>query len=315
MTRRWTRTLLLGVVPVALISTFVVFLMTYLATANPAAQKLGESATPADIARLNAQWGLDKGFLDQYVTWLGHAVTGNLGTSFLSNIPVSQSIGQRLPIDLSITVVAIVVAIVVGFAAGIVAAVHRDGILDRAITALSSALVTIPEFWLAIMFVVLFAVTLSWLPSGGYVAFGTDPWAWLQHMILPGVSLGLSVAAMVARQLRNSLVATLQEDFVVGARVRGLSPRRVLFGHALRNASAPAVATIGLAVPQLLGGAVIAESIFGLPGLGQFALNGAQSHDIPVIQGVLVVTIGLVLVSNLVVDGILGHLRPATRRA
>jgi peptide/nickel transport system permease protein len=226
-----------------------------------------------------------------------------------------DSVRERLPVDVSITVVAIVTAILVGFAAGTVAAVRRNGIIDRTVTAVASVTITIPEFWLAIMFVVLFAVTLDWLPSGGYVAFADDPWQWFLHMLMPGVSLGLTVAAAVARQLRNSLVATLDEDFVVGARVRGLSPARVLLRHALRNAAAPAVATVGLAVPALMGGAVIAESIFGLPGLGQFALSGAQGHDIPVIHGVLVVTIVLVLISNLLVDALLAWLRPATRRA
>ncbi len=308
---RTLRTLVSSAVPVAAISTLIVFGMTYLATANPAAQKLGDTATPAAIARLNHHWGLDRSFLDQYGTWLGHALRGNLGVSYFSDVPVAQSIGQRLPVDLSITVVAIAVAVLAGFAAGIVAAVRRDGIVDRAITVVASVLVTIPEFWLAIMAIVVFSVALRWLPSGGYVPFAQDPVQWLRHMALPGASLGLTVAATVARQLRTSLVATLEEDYIVGARVRGLSARRVLFVHALRNAAPPAVAALGLAVPTLLGGAVIAESIFGLPGLGQLALNGATSHDIPVIQGVLVVTIGLVLVSNLAVDALLVRLRPA----
>ncbi|MDO9354473.1 MAG: ABC transporter permease [Solirubrobacteraceae bacterium] len=311
---RWARLLLLGVVPVALISTLLIFLMTYLSTADPAAEKLGETATAADIAALNHQWGLDQGFLTQYARWLGNAIQGDLGISYFTDTSVSEAIGQRIPIDLSITIVAIIVAIVLGFGFGILAALRRGGRADRAVTAVAATLTTIPEFWLAIMFVVFFAVTLSWLPSGGYVPFTEDPGLWLQHMILPGTSLGLTVAAQVARQVRNSLVATLEEDFVTGARVRGLSPRRVLFGHALRNASAPAIATIGLAIPALLGGAVIAESIFGLPGLGQYALGGAQSHDIPVIQGVLIVSIGLVLITNLLVDALLGWLRPATRR-
>jgi peptide/nickel transport system permease protein len=233
--------------------------------------------------------------------------------SYFSDVPVAQSIGERLPVDLSITLVAVVVAVLAGFAAGIVAAVRRDGFVDRAVTAVASVLVTIPEFWLAIMAIVLFSVTLGWLPSGGYVPVSQDPVAWLRHMLLPGATLGLTVAAGVARQLRTSLVAELEQDYVVGARVRGLPARRVLFVHVLRNAAAPAVATVGLAVPMLLGGAVIAESIFGLPGLGQLALNGATSHDIPVIQGVLVVTVAIVLVSNLAVDGVLARLRPATR--
>jgi peptide/nickel transport system permease protein len=255
-TARPGRALLLGVVPVALISTFIVFLMTYLASANPAAQKLGENATPEAIARLNHSWGLDRGFFEQYVSWLGHAVTGDLGTSYFTDTSVGQAIGQRLPIDLALTVVALVTAIVLGFAAGTIAAVRRGGVVDRVVTLVASVLITIPEFWLAIMAVVLFSVTL-----------------------------------------------------------RGLSSRRILFGHALRNAAAPAIATVGLAVPTLLGGAVIAESIFGLPGLGQYALNGAQSHDVPVIQGVLVATIAIVLISNVVVDALLARLRPATRKA
>jgi peptide/nickel transport system permease protein len=312
---RALRRAVLSVAPVALISTLIVFLMTYLATANPAAQKLGDTATPADIARLNAQWGLDRGFFEQYGSWLGHALRGDLGVSYFSDVPVAESIGQRLPVDLSITVVAVVVAVLAGFAAGIVAAVRRGGGVDHTVTAVASVLVTIPEFWLAIMAIVLFSVTLGWLPSGGYVPFTQDPGGWLRHVLLPGASLGLTVAASVARQLRTSLVAELEQDYVVGARVRGLSPRRVLFGHALRNAAAPAVTTVGIAVPALLGGAVIAESIFGLPGLGQLALNGATSHDVPVIQGVLVVTVAIVLASNLLVDGVLGALRPAARRS
>ncbi|MDQ8047085.1 MAG: ABC transporter permease [Patulibacter sp.] len=313
--RRWANRVLLGAVPVALISTLLIFLMTYLATANPAAEKLGETATPAQIAQLDHTWGLDRGFFDQYFSWLSHAVSGNLGISYFSDTPVTDSIKQRIPIDLSITIVAVVVAVVLGFGFGILAALRRGSVFDRVVTIVASTLTTIPEFWLAIMFVVLFAVTLGWLPSGGWIPFSQDPLAWLQHTILPGASLGLTVAASIARQLRNSLVATLDEDFVVGARVRGLSPRRVLFGHALRNASAPAVATLGLSIPTLLGGAVIAETIFGLPGLGKFALDGAQSHDIPVIQGVLIVSIGLVLITNLFVDALLSWLRPATRRA
>jgi peptide/nickel transport system permease protein len=307
---RALRRFALGVPPVALMSTLIVFLMTYLATANPAAQKLGDTATPADIARLNAEWGLDRGFFAQYGTWLWHALHGNLGVSYFSDVPVAESIGERLPVDLSIAVVAVVVGVLAGFAFGILAAVRRDGIVDRAVTAVSSVLVTIPEFWLAIMAIVVFSVTLRWLPSGGYVPLTRDPVAWLEHMLLPGVTLGLTVAASVARQLRTSLVAELERDYVVGARVRGLSPRRVLFVHVLRNAAAPAVATVGLAVPVLLGGAVIAESIFGLPGLGQLALNGATSHDIPVIQGVLITTVAIVLVSNLAVDAVIARLRP-----
>ncbi|ONH33175.1 MULTISPECIES: ABC transporter permease [Protofrankia] len=311
--RRWARTLLLGALPVALISTFLVFLMTYLASGNPAAQKLGDRATPEEVTRLNASWGLDRSFPEQYLSWLGHAVRGDLGKSYFSGLSVTKSIGERLPVDASITLVAVVVAVLAGFAAGILAALRQGGITDRAITVLAAAATTIPEFWLAIMFVSLFSLTLGWLPSGGYVPLTEDPGQWLLHVLLPGGSLGLAVAAQVARQLRTSLLAAFGAHYVLGARVRGLSTPRILFGHILRNAAAPAIATLGLAIPTLLGGAVIAEAIFGLPGLGQYALSGAQSHDIPVIQGVLVVSIVLVLSCNLAVDAFLGWLRPATR--
>src|SRR3954452_12092993 len=156
---RALRGVALGAPPVALISTLIVFLMTYLATANPAAQKLGDTATPADIARLNAQWGLDRGFFEQYGSWLWNAVHGNLGVSYFSDVPVADSIGERLPVDLSIAVVAVVVAVLAGFAFRIIAAVRRDGMVDRAVTPVSWVLVTIPEFWLAIMAIVVFSVT------------------------------------------------------------------------------------------------------------------------------------------------------------
>lgn len=306
--------ILLSTVTVALISTLLIFALAYFSPSNPAATKLGENATPAAIAHLNHAMGLDRGFFAQYFSWIGNALSGNLGTSWFSGVPVAKSIGTGLPVDLSVTGVALVMAISIGIPAGIVAGTRRGGFLDRAINVISSTAITLPVFWIGMVLVIVFAVKAKLLPATGYVPPSAGLWPWLSHLLLPGFALSVLVAATIARMLRNSLVATLEENFVVGATVRGLSPRRILYKHVLRNALAPTVTVIGLEIPQLLGAAVVVESLFALPGLGQLALTGAQEHDLPVIQGVLLVMVALVLVCNLGIDALLGWLRPATRR-
>lgn len=307
--------LVLSTLTVALISTLLIFALAYFSPSNPAATKLGESATPAAIAHLNHAMGLDRGFFAQYFSWIGNALSGNLGTSWFSGVPVAKSIGTGLPVDLSVTAVALLMALAIGIPAGIVAGTRRGGFLDRGINVISSTAITLPVFWIGMVLVIVFAVKAKWLPATGYVPPSAGFWPWLSHILMPGFALSFLVAATIARLLRNSLVATLEENFVVGATVRGLSPRRILYRHVLRNALAPTVTVIGLEIPQLLGAAVVVESLFALPGLGQLALTGAQEHDLPVIQGVLLVMVAIVLVCNLGIDALLGWLRPATRRA
>ncbi|WP_018637310.1 ABC transporter permease [Parafrankia elaeagni] len=305
----------LGVgVPVALVATFITYGLSALTDTNPAATVLGDLATPQDIERMNHQFGLDKPFLAQYFGWLGNALTGDLGYSYFTTLPVAESVGRALPVDLSITLVAVVVAILVGGTAGIAAALNNGGRLDRAVTAVCSAASTIPPFVLGIGLIILFSVTLPVLPSGGYVPFSEDPGQWVRFIILPGLALSLELTAEITRQLRTSLVGAMRENYVVGATVRGLSVRRVVFGHALRNAVGPALTVIGLYAPRLIGGAVVAEAVFNLPGLGHLALQAADRGDIPVIQGVLVTSIALVLVCNAVVNAALVRLRPAAER-
>ena len=306
---------LAGTVTVFLLSSMLTFGLGAMSGANPGAAVLGITATPADIARMNHQFGLDRPLPVQYASWLGHALTGDFGSSYLTGIPVSQSIAQRLPVDLSIAALALLIAALVGGAAGIAAAVRRGGWIDRAVSAASAAAITVPVFVLGSLLVVLVSVRLRWLPAVGYEPIAAGLWPWLSHVLLPGFALSPAVGAPVARQLRASLAAALEEDYVLGATLRGLSRRRVLFGHALRNALGPALVTLGLAVPDLLGGAVVVESVFALPGLGQYALTGAAGHDTPVIEGVLLTTVALVLVCNLLVDALLGRLRPATTKA
>jgi peptide/nickel transport system permease protein len=296
-------------VPIVFLSTFIAFCLGALSNSNPAATILGQdAATPAAVARLDNYLGLNRPLLVQYWNWLVQAVHGNLGRSYFTQIPVSQSIAQRLPVDLSIAILALILAVLIGGTAGIVAAIRRGGWLDRGITAVCSAVSTLPAFVVGIILVVLFAVTVHVFPANGYVGPSAGLGAWLSHIFLPSLALSLAVSADVARQLRTSLVRALEQNYIVGARVRGLPYRRILFRHALRNAAGPALVVLGNDFPQMLAGAVAAEVVFSLPGLGQLLLESAQTRDIPVVQGLLLVVSTFVIVVNLVVNTTLNWL-------
>ena len=306
---RW----LLIFVPVLLVSTFVTFGLGALSDTNPAASVLGDNATPESIARLTHQLGLDQPLLVQYWHWLAAALHGDLGRSYFTQIPVTTSIAQRLPVDVSLAVFAILLAVLVGGGAGILAAVRQGTWIDRTVTAVCSLAATLPAFVIGIALVLVAAVAVHLFPSVGYVQPSVSPALWLSHIVLPSLALSVEPAVAVARQLRTSLVDTLGQNFVTGAVTRGLSPARVLFGHALRNAAGPAVTVLGLSIPLLIGGAVVTESVFALPGLGQLAVTSAGERDIPVVQGVLLVTSVLVVLDNVGVNAALGWLRPAAR--
>ncbi len=309
------RAFVFGALPVAVIATLIIFVLTSLSSANPAAQALGQTATPKAIARLDAAWGLNQPLFTRYFSWLGHALQGDLGKSWFDGTSVMSAIAQRLPVDISVAVVALLIALLVGVPAGIVAGTRPGGKSDRLVTFLASIAITVPVFWIGILLTIVFAVKLKWLPATGYTPPDQGLWQWFEHLILPGLTLSLLLAGMIARQLRTSIAAAMRENYVVGATVRGLSSRRILGVHVLRNAAAPTVAAIGLEIPQLLGGAVITETVFALPGIGQYALEGAQNHDVPVIQGVLLIMVVTVLISNLAVDLLLAWMRPGTKRA
>ncbi|MEU6854005.1 ABC transporter permease [Actinacidiphila alni] len=304
----------LTTVTVFLLSSLLTFALGALSDANPGAAVLGETATPADIARMNHAFGLDRPLVVQYVAWLGHALTGDLGRSWFTTLPVADSVFQALPVDLSIAGLALLIAVLLGAAGGIAAAYSNGGRLDRAITAVCSVLGTLPAFVVAIGLIAVVSVQLGWLPSGGYTAFGDDPVQWVRFAALPAFALSLDAAANVARQLRASLVGELRANYVTGAAMRGLSARRVLFGHVLRNAAGPALTVLGMSVPMLIGGAVVTERIFNLPGIAQLSLQAAQQHDVPVIQGTLLVTVAVVLLANIAINAGLLALNPAARR-
>lgn len=300
-------------VTVLLLASVITFALGALSDSNPAAAALGETATQADIDRLNHEFGLDRPLVVQYVAWVGDAVTGDLGRSWFTRIPVADSIRTALPVDLSIAALALVLAILIGGGAGIGAALSNGGIFDRTVTLACSILGTLPPFVIGMALIVLFSVKLELLPAGGYVPISADPLQWLRFAILPGLALSLDVAASIARQLRTSLVGALRENYAVGAEMRGFGRSRVLFGHVLRNAAAPTLAVIGLAIPLIIGGAVMTEKLFGLPGIAQLALQSAEKGDVPVVLGTLLVTAVIVVTASLVINLLQKALDPLAR--
>jgi peptide/nickel transport system permease protein len=301
-------------IPVFAFGTFITFLLGTLTGLNPAYVQLGEAATPEAVARLNHEWGLDKPFLAQYGDWIARLIHGSLGSSWIDGLPVTTLIGQRIVISLSLTSVALVIGVVVGALLGSVAAALQTSWVDRGITGFTSLMSVMPPFTVGIILVAVFAVQLKVLPSAGYVPLTQGFGPWFSHIILPGVALSLDLVAGVARQLRAGLVSASGENYVLGATVHGLSPKRIFFVHVLRNGSSPALALIGLGLPNLLGGAVVTETVFGLSGYGVFASTSALHGDVPAVQGVLVVSIVLVVVFNLLVNIALNRIQPAAKR-
>ncbi|WP_030377211.1 MULTISPECIES: ABC transporter permease [unclassified Streptomyces] len=301
-------------VPVFLVATFVTFALRSLSGLSPARIQLGEEATPEAIARVESQWGLDRPFLVQYGDWIGGVLHGRLGSSWTNGADISTLIGLGLGVSLSVATFALVIGVVAGFALGTLAALRRTTWIDRAVTGFVTVLSVMPAFVVGIVLVAVLAVGLGLFPSAGYVKPEQGIGPWLAHITLPAVALSFDVVADVARQLRTSLIAAYRENYVTGALVRGLSPRRVFFTHVLRNGLGPALATLGLKFPSLVGASVVTEWIFGLQGFGRFANDSAQAGDVPAVQGVLVVSIVLVVAFNLVVNLVLARVTPASQR-
>ncbi len=302
------------VVPVFFFATLITFGLGAASGLSPAASLSGDEATPERIAAINAELGLDQPLVVQYVTWMAGVLRGDLGVSWYNDFPVSQLIAERLAITASIAGLALLIALVVGLSLGLLAVVQRGRPVDRAITVFTSAISTLPPFVVSIGLIVVLSVWLRLLPSSGFVPFSQDPVLWFKLILMPAIALSLDPAAELARQLRTGLVHVMDQNYIVGARVRGLSSTRILWVHALRNGAGPAVAVLGMKIPTLLGGAVVTETIFSMPGFGMLAADSALRGDVPVVQGTLVVAVVLVLAFSLIVNVVLEALQPASRR-
>lgn len=301
-------------VPVFMVGTFVTFALQDVSGLSPAHLQLGESATPEAVADLEHQWGLDRPFLVQYLDWITGILHGDLGTSWYNGVAVAQGIGDRAAVSLSVAGLALVIGVVFGLLLGTIAALRPASWVDRSITAVTTLISTMPPFVVGIGLVAVFAVTLNWLPSAGYVPFERGAWLWLLHILLPAIALSVDTVADIARQLRTGLISEYRQNYVIGAIVRGLGPRRIFGTHVLRNAVGPALAVLGMKFPNLIGGAVVTEAIFGLAGMGKFAADSAQRGDVPAVQGVLVVSIVLVVVFNVLVNLALVRITPSSAR-
>lgn len=311
---RWVMSSVVIILPVFLFSTLITFALGAASGLNPAAGIAGDSATPEMIAQINAELGLDQPLFQQYLTWMQGILTGHLGNSWFNHVQVSELIQQRMAVSISVAGMALLIGIFFGVFLGILAAVNQGRWIDRAITGLTTVISTLPAFVVAIGLILVFSLWLRWLPSAGYVSPSENFSVWLRLITMPAIALSVDVAAELARQLRTGLVSTLAENYVVGAIVRGLSWPRILFVHVLRNGAGPALSILGMKIPTLLGGAVVTETIFTMPGLGMLSADSALRGDVPVVQGTLVVSIVFVLAANMLINILQGTLQPASRR-
>ena len=305
---------LVSIGPVLLVVSIGVFLLLALVPGDPAVTLAGGvSATPAEIARVRAQLHLNDPLVVQYWHWFWRALHGNLGTSLSTSQSVSQQIASRFPVTFGLVAASAVVALVVGIPVGIVSGVRPRGPLDTGARTFSTLGLAVPSFWLAIVLVSVFAVHWKIFLPTGYTAISASFTQWLKDITLPAVTLGVGVGATLARQLRASLIDALDTAYVRTAWAKGGTRRSVLLRHALKNASMPVVTVFGVQIGYLLGGAVIVEQIFSIPGLGTFMLSGITDHDIPVVQGVAIVFVLFQMTMSLLADISYGYLNPKVR--
>jgi peptide/nickel transport system permease protein len=304
---------LLQVILALLGVSIIVFALIHLVPGDPVRVALGTRFDQEIYDRLVQRAGLDRPLLEQYFSWLGSALTGDLGVSFRSGRPVSAVVLERLPATITLAFGALLVALVISIPIGILSAVRSGSKLDYMATAASQVGVSVPDFWAGIMYILLFALTLSWLPPSGYVSFGESPWEWLRHLILPALTVGLISGSILTRFVRSAVLEALNQDYVRTARAKGLPESRIIRKHVLPNAWIPIVTVIGLQLGFLLGGVVVVEVIFAWPGLGRLALIAVQDRDFTVLQGAVLYIAFMFLMINLVVDLLYAYLDPRVK--
>jgi peptide/nickel transport system permease protein len=305
----------LAVVPVMFVVVTVVFLLIHLIPGDPAAAILGPDATPAQIEATRVQLGLDRPLHEQLFKFYARLLQGDLGRSYFLDRPVTQALWERAEPTALLTLSALLVAIVIGVPSGLIAGAYPGSVWDRVLMFGALLGVCIPGFWLSLNFIYFFAVQLRWLPAGGYASLFVDPWAALRYMVLPAVSLGFNQSALIARIARSCMLEVLQQDYIRTARAKGLSQGVVIVGHGFRNAMVPVVTVIGITTAILIGGAVVTEIVFNIPGLGRLIISAILRRDYPVVQGVVLVTAATYVLVNLIVDVVYVFVDPRIRYA
>jgi peptide/nickel transport system permease protein len=304
---------LITLVLTLLAASVVVFIVMEILPGDPAAIILGVNAREDTLAALRTEMGLDRPMLERYFNWIGGVVQGDLGTSYTYSVPVSQLILDRLAISLPLALIAISLSTLIAIPVGVIAAARRGQVSDAMVMGFSQFGVAVPNFWFALLLIMLFSVQLGWLPAGGFSGWDQGLWPALKSLMLPAIALALPQAAILARVTRSSVLETLGEDYIRTARAKGLSRTATLWRHALRNALIPVVTIMGLQFSFLLAGTIIIENVFYLPGIGRLIFKAIAQRDLIVVQNLVVLLAGTVIIVNFVVDLLYALIDPRLR--
>jgi len=310
---RLIATRLVLVVPQLLIVGLLVFLLVYLIPGSVAALVLGDTANPEDIARVEHELGLDRPFFEQVVNWFGSAIQGNFGNSLLSGRPVTELVLERLPATLSLVGGGLLVAIVLGVGLGVLAGVNSRRLADRGVTAFTSLLQAIPEFWIGLILVLVFVIQLGWAPVIAWAPPGDDPGRWLRGLVLPALALGAGACALIARQTRTAVADALASRYADTLTAAGVARWRIIWVYAFKNSMIPVVAAAALAISILFGTSLVMERVFAFPGLGTLMLPAVIGKDFPIVQGAALIICVIIIAVNLVVDILYGIINPKAR--
>jgi peptide/nickel transport system permease protein len=304
---------IISTIPVMAFVALFVFSLLYIAPGDPAAVIAGDQASPADVERIRASLGLDRPYLVRFGEWFFRVLQGDLGTSIFTSLPVTQLIGQRIEPTLSLMVLTLILAVSIAVPLGVIAAWKAGTWVDRAVVGFAVFGFSVPVFVIGYLLAYVFALKLDWLPVQGYTPISQGIWPWFKNLILPAITLGTVYIALIARITRATMLEVLQQDYVRTAQAKGVNSRDVLFLHSLKNAAVPVVTIIGIGVALLIGGAVVTESVFAIPGLGRLTLDAILRRDYPVIQGVVLIFSFVYVLVNLAVDLIYTLVDPRIR--
>jgi peptide/nickel transport system permease protein len=300
-------------IPVMALVALLVFSLLYIAPGDPAAVIAGDQASPADVERIREALGLDQPFLVRFGGWVWQILNGDLGMSIFTNLPVTALMAQRFEPTLSLMVVTLSFTVVVAVPIGVLAAWKAGSFIDRTIMAFAVFGFSVPVFVIAYLLAFLFGLELEWLPVQGYTPISEGVWPWIQNLILPALALGCVYIALIARTTRAAMLEVLQQDYIRTARAKGMGQPGILFIHALKNASVPIVTVIGIGIALLIGGAVVTESVFAIPGLGRLTVDAILRRDYPLIQGLVLLFSFVYVLVNLAIDLLYTLLDPRIR--
>ena len=301
---------LLMMIPIILVVSIILFLLLKALPGDAAMVAGGEFATDADIEAAREAMGLNKPLHMQYLDWLWGILHGDFGNSLLTGSPIVDKVVQRFPATMELAILSMIVAIIIAVPLGIISAVYRNSVWDTLSSILSVVGIAMPSFWLGMLLIILFSLTLGWLPASGYTPFFEDPFKSLRYMILPAFSIGASFAATTMRQTRNALLEVLDQDYMMTAKAKGLPGHIIIWKHALRNALIPVVTVVAMQTGKLFGGAVIAETVFVIPGLGSEIVSSIMKRDFPTTMAMIMIVAVIVIFINTFIDILYGFIDP-----